>query len=168
MPPNHSKLPVNCRFWMIKELSVSLRHMRRLFGSPFATFDPTTYYQSALAVKLITLKNLIAFFIIVWVPFLYIYFSATLDMFVCLVKYDPCRCSFLAYTQNLAPKLNGRYLCSNVNITSADQNNNIVDVPVGSTHLYYHDEVQINISPSRPQVDSRHEVRLICSNPNCS
>ncbi|KAK0238635.1 Metallo-dependent phosphatase-like protein [Armillaria nabsnona] len=34
--------------------------------------------------------------------------------------------------QNLAPKLNGRYLSSNVNITLADQNNNTVDVPVGS------------------------------------
>ncbi|KAG7444361.1 uncharacterized protein BT62DRAFT_1029301 [Guyanagaster necrorhizus] len=33
---------------------------------------------------------------------------------------------------NLAPKLNGRYLSSNVNITLADQNNNTVDVPVGS------------------------------------
>ncbi|KAK0189114.1 Metallo-dependent phosphatase-like protein [Armillaria mellea] len=34
--------------------------------------------------------------------------------------------------QNFAPKLNGRYLSSNVNITLADQNNNTVDVPVGS------------------------------------
>ncbi|KAK0218158.1 Metallo-dependent phosphatase-like protein [Armillaria fumosa] len=34
--------------------------------------------------------------------------------------------------QNLAPMLNGRYLSSNVNITLADQNNNTVDVPVGS------------------------------------
>ncbi|PBK99157.1 hypothetical protein ARMGADRAFT_1007757 [Armillaria gallica] len=34
--------------------------------------------------------------------------------------------------QNLAPKLNGRYLSSNVNITLADQNNKTVDIPVGS------------------------------------
>ncbi|KAK0202998.1 Metallo-dependent phosphatase-like protein [Desarmillaria ectypa] len=34
--------------------------------------------------------------------------------------------------QNLAPKLNGRYLSSNVNITLAGQNNNTIDVPVGS------------------------------------
>ncbi|KAK0218159.1 Metallo-dependent phosphatase-like protein [Armillaria fumosa] len=34
--------------------------------------------------------------------------------------------------QNLAPKLNGRYLSSNVNITLADTNNKTVDIPVGS------------------------------------
>lgn len=34
--------------------------------------------------------------------------------------------------QNLAPKLNGRYLSSNVNITVADQNNKTIDVPVGN------------------------------------
>ncbi|KAK0488716.1 Metallo-dependent phosphatase-like protein [Armillaria novae-zelandiae] len=34
--------------------------------------------------------------------------------------------------QNFAPKLNGRYLSSNVNITLADQNNKTIDVPVGS------------------------------------
>lgn len=36
--------------------------------------------------------------------------------------------------QNLAPKLNGRYLSSNVNITVADQNNKTIDVPVGSKY----------------------------------
>ena len=33
--------------------------------------------------------------------------------------------------QNFAPKLNGRYLSSNVNITVADQDGNPVSVPVG-------------------------------------
>ena len=35
--------------------------------------------------------------------------------------------------QNFAPKLNGRYLSSNVNITVADQDGNPVSVPVGGT-----------------------------------
>ncbi|KAK0189116.1 Metallo-dependent phosphatase-like protein [Armillaria mellea] len=34
--------------------------------------------------------------------------------------------------QNLAPKLNGRYLSSNVNITLADRDNKTIDIPVGS------------------------------------
>ncbi|KAK0497263.1 Metallo-dependent phosphatase-like protein [Armillaria luteobubalina] len=34
--------------------------------------------------------------------------------------------------QNFVPKLNGRYLSSNANITLVDQNNKTVDVPVGS------------------------------------
>ena len=44
---------------------------------------------------------------------LYIY-ANTLDMF-----------------QNFAPKLNGRYLSSNVNITVADRHGKAVSVPVG-------------------------------------
>lgn len=35
--------------------------------------------------------------------------------------------------KNFAPKLNGRYLSSNVNITLLDEHDNIVNVPVGST-----------------------------------
>ena len=36
---------------------------------------------------------------------------------------------------DFAPKFNGRYLTSNVNITVFDENNNVVSVPLGSTWL---------------------------------
>ena len=35
--------------------------------------------------------------------------------------------------QNFAPKLNGRYLSSNVNITVPDKDGNPISIPVGGT-----------------------------------
>ena len=37
--------------------------------------------------------------------------------------------------ENFAPKLNGRYLSSNVNITVADKHGNPISVPVGGKSL---------------------------------
>lgn len=39
--------------------------------------------------------------------------------------------------KNFAPKLKGRYLSSNVNITLLDEHNNIVNVPVGSAYYRF-------------------------------
>lgn len=38
--------------------------------------------------------------------------------------------------KNFVPKLNGRYLSSNVNITVADKHGNPVSVPVGGTPYF--------------------------------
>lgn len=39
--------------------------------------------------------------------------------------------------QNFVPKMNGRYLSSNVNITVADKDGNPVSVPVGGEEIIY-------------------------------
>ena len=38
---------------------------------------------------------------------------------------------------DFAPKLKGRYLTSNVNITTLDENGNVVNFPVGGECLHY-------------------------------